>query len=237
MKAVLIQNEAGVPAGRLLEALDHLNWEAEIIRMDEGGQVPLSLDGYDCLVILGGAMNVDDTHCHPYMENLRCLAASAFDTGFPVLGLCLGAQVMARAAGAVVHKNKCGETGWHSIVFTGEGLRDQVLQGLTSPLEVFHWHDDMFELPENAALLAESVQCPHQIMRIDRYSYGFQFHPEVTADIILEWLEKYNDEVEDKLGPGGAGRLASMTKQKMRLYHNNCRSIFINYFNNITKQK
>lgn len=237
MKALLIQNEIGVPAGRLLEVLDQLNWRTEIIRMDEGGQVPPSLEGFDCLVILGGTMNADDIHCHPYLENLRKLASSALNTGFPVLGLCLGAQVMARAAGAVVHKNKCGETGWHSIGFTGEGLRDPVLQGLTSPLEVFHWHDDMFELPKNASLLAESIQCPHQIMRISRYSYGFQFHPEVTAGIILEWLEQCHDEVEEKLGTGGAGRLASLTTQKISLYHNNCRRIFINYFNNITKQK
>lgn len=231
----MIQNEAGVPAGRLLEVLDHLNWGAEIICMDEGGQVPLSLGGFDCLVILGGTMNVDDTQGHPYLESLRRLAASALSTGFPVLGLCLGAQVMARAAGAAVHRNKCGETGWYNVGFTGEGLRDPVLDGLTSPLEVFHWHDDMFELPENAALLAESVQCPHQIMRIDRYYYGFQFHPEVTTDTIMEWIENSHDEVEGKLGPGGAGRLARLTRQKMPLYHDNCRRLFINFFNGINK--
>ncbi|MFZ5646716.1 MAG: type 1 glutamine amidotransferase [Bacillota bacterium] len=228
---MLIQNEAEVPAGRVLEVLEHLKWEAEVVRMDNGDLLPPSFDGFDCLVILGGTMNVDDTQGYPYLESLRHLAASALNAGFPVMGLCLGAQVMARAAGAEVHKSRCGEIGWCNIGFTGEGLRDPVLEGLPSLFEVFHWHDDMFEIPESGALLAKSGQCPHQIIRIGRHSYGFQCHPEVTIGTVNDWLERYHQEVEEKLGPGGADRLAKLTAQKMPLYDHNCRRIFVNFFN------
>lgn len=237
MKALLVENEAGVPAGRVLEVLDYLRWETEVISIGQGGNLPRSLEGFDCLVILGGTMNVDDTKEYPHLETLRHLVAPAIDSGFPVMGICLGAQLLARAAGARVHKGKCGEIGWCSVDFSGEGLYDPVLEGVSGHLEVFQWHDDMFELPEKAILLAGSGQCPNQIMRIGKNAYGFQFHPEVTTEIIRGWINCFHDEVEERLGPGGAIRLINLTVEEMPLYHENCRRIFANFFKKIERRK
>ncbi len=233
MKAVLIQNQLEVPAGRVVEVLEELKWGYEILLMEEGTGFPSSLEGLDCLVLLGGTMNVDDVAGYPYLEKLKHFTAGALEKGFPVLGLCLGAQVMSRALGGTVHRNRCGEIGWHEVGLNGEGLGDKVLEGIGSPFEVFHWHEDTFDLPGGAVLLASSAGCPNQVMRIGKKSYGLQFHPEVDEEIVLNWIERYRDEVEIKLGPGGPDRLARQTGEKMPLYRRLCRRMLTNYFRNI----
>lgn len=233
MKALLVQYEDQVPPGRLLEVLDHLKWGAEVIHMEKTPEVPASINEFDCLVLLGGTMNVDDVKSYPYLENLRHLTSAALKVGFPVLGLCLGGQMISRAAGGKVHRNQCGEIGWGKVWFTEEGLRDPVLVGVESPLEVFQWHEDMFDVPERSVLLGKSQLCPNQIVRVGRTTYGFQSHVEVTEDIIFDWIESYHDEVESRLGPGGTERLARDTREKMPLYNSIFRLILLNYFNNI----
>ncbi len=230
LKAVIIQHQCDVPAGRVLEVLEELGWESEVILMEEGDGIPGSLEGFDCLVLLGGTMNVDDLAGYPYLEKLRLFTAGALRRDFPVLGLCLGAQMMSRAAGSRVHRGRNGEMGWWEVHFTGEGLEDRVLEGIESPLEVFHWHEDSFDLPPGAVLLGKSGRCPHQIIRIGEKSYGFQFHPEVDREIIVNWINTYRAEVENMIGPGGPEMLIRQTEEKMSFYHSQCRRMFINYF-------
>lgn len=233
MKALIIQHMKEVPPGRVLQVLDHLCWGWEILSMEESQAIPYSLEGFDCLVLLGGTMNVDDTSVFPYLESLKQFTAGALSRNFPVIGLCLGAQLMSRAAGGTVYKNRCGEIGWSQVSFTPEGIGDKILEGVSSPLEVFQWHDDMLGLPAGSVLLAGSEQCYSQIVRMGEKSYGFQFHPEVDQHIILEWIEIYGYEVEEKLGPGGARRLERQTREKMPLFHRTCGLILTNYFRNI----
>lgn len=233
MKAVLIQPQKEVPPGRLLEVLEDLKWDAEVLLMEENNRIPPSLEGYDCLVLLGGTMNVDDTAGYPYLSKVRGFTAEALKMGLPVLGLCLGAQMMSRAAGSRVHRNRCGELGWHEIRLTGEGIRDKIFAGVEETFEVFHWHEDMFDLPDFSVLLGKSGQCPHQVIRIGKNSYGFQFHPEVDEEIVLNWIEIYGDEVESRLGPGSLADLARQTREKMSLYHRLCTRILTNYFKGI----
>jgi len=235
LKALLVQHEDQVPPGRLLEVLNHLKWDAEVIMMEKSPEVPASINEFDCLVLLGGTVNVDDVKGYPYLENLRRLTSSAIKAGFPVLGLCLGAQMISRAVGGRVYRNQCGEIGWEKVWFTEEGLRDPVLQGFESPLEVFQWHDDMFDVPNGSALLGRSRLCPNQIIRLGKTTYGFQSHLEVTEDIIFDWIESYHVKEESRLGSGGADRLARDTREKMSLYNNISRQILLNYFNNILK--
>jgi len=235
LKALLVQHEDQVPPGRLLEVLDYLKWGAEVIMMEKSPEVPASIDEFDCLILLGGTMNVDDVKGYPYLENLRRLTSTALKAGFPVLGLCLGVQMISRAVGGKVHRNQCGEIGWNKVWLTEEGRQDPVLEGVEIPLEVFQWHDDMFDVPDGSALLGRSRLCPNQIVRLGKTTYGFQSHLEVTQDIIFNWIESYHEEVEARLGPGGTERLARDTREKMPLYNNISRQILLNYFNNILR--
>ncbi|MCL6612796.1 MAG: type 1 glutamine amidotransferase [Peptococcaceae bacterium] len=233
MKALLVQHQREVPPGRVLEVLEDLGWEAEVLLMEDGHSVPSFLDGYDCLVLLGGTMNVDDVAGYPYLEKLRLFTAGALEKGFPVLGLCLGAQLMSRAAGGRVHRNRCGEIGWRRVRLTGDGLGDRLLEGTGEYIEVFHWHEDSFDLPDGSVLLGKSEVCPHQIMRIGKWSYGFQFHPEVDRETVLSWIGSCRDEVESKLGPDGPERLIRQTEEKMPRYRRLCQRLLTNYFRNI----
>lgn len=236
MKAVIIQHQREVPAGLVLEVLVELGWEAEVLLMEEGDDIPASLEGFDCLVLLGGTMNVDDLAGYPYLEKIRLFTAGALRRDFPVLGLCLGAQMMSRAAGSRVHRRRNGEMGWCEVDFTREGQVDRVLEGVGSPFEVFHWHEDSFDVPPGAVLLGKSGRCPHQIVRIGEKSYGFQFHPEVDQDIILNWINTYRAEVENIIGPEGPETLIRQTGEKMSNYHSQCRRIFVNYFRFVEEQ-
>lgn len=233
MRAVLIQPMKEVPPGRVLEVLEDLKWDVEVFLMEASDHIPASLEGFDCLVLLGGTMNVDDVEGFPYLERVRSLTAGAFKRGFPVLGLCLGGQMMARASGFRVHRNRCGEMGWSEVRLTGEGLKDKIFEGIGETIEVFHWHEDMFDLPDGAVLLATSGTCPNQVMRLGEKSYGFQFHPEVDEGIVLGWINDFGAGAEDSTIPGGAAGLARQTGEKMSLYHRICSRILTNYFRSI----
>ncbi len=104
----------------------------------------------------------------------------------PVLGICLGAQLIARAAGATVRRNPAKEIGWFGLRFTGAAANDRLFQGLSDET-VFHWHGETFDLPDGAELLASSELCRNQAFRIGEEVYGLQFHLEVTPAMIADW--------------------------------------------------
>jgi GMP synthase-like glutamine amidotransferase len=107
--------------------------------------------------------------------------------GKPVLGVCLGAQLIAKALGARVYANSVKEIGWAPVSFADAALRDPLFTGLAEAEVIFHWHGETFDLPAGAELLASSVACRHQAFRVSDRIYGLQFHLEVTPSMIVEW--------------------------------------------------
>jgi GMP synthase-like glutamine amidotransferase len=140
---------------------------------------------YDALIFMGGPMSVNDDL--PFLREELGIIAGAAARGQPVLGICLGAQLIARAMGARVFRNAAPEVGWYPVHFTEAAGQDPLLAGLESPQEVFHWHGETFDLPVDATLLAWSAACRNQAFRIGHFTYGFQFHPEVTPEMIADW--------------------------------------------------
>ena len=147
----------------------------------------------DALIVLGGAMSANDefVFLHREIEIVR----DAVRTGKPALGICLGAQLIARALGAKVYPNFHKEIGWVPVDFTDAARSDPLFRGLTSEV-IFHWHGETFDLPQGASLLASSAACRHQAYRVGDRIYGFQFHLEVTPEIISQWC------VEDEAACG-----------------------------------
>ena len=137
------------------------------------------------LIFLGGVMSANDDlpFIHREVEHIR----AAIVRGQPVLGICLGAQLIAKALGARVYKNAIAEIGWAPITFTRAAQRDPLFADLPPSETVFHWHGDTFDLPDGAELLASSGQCRHQAFRLGDRVYGLQFHLEVTPDMIAQW--------------------------------------------------
>lgn len=170
--------------GRFLQAAGA---ELEILRLFDGDPVPASPSGYAALVSMGGPMNVDDEGTFPFLAAETKLLGAALRGGVPILGICLGAQMVAKAAGARVGRSPEKEVGWGTIRLTAAATRDPLLGSLPETLEVLQWHEDMFDIPEGGVLLARSTACPHQAFRLGS-AWGFQFHVEATAAMLAEWF-------------------------------------------------
>jgi GMP synthase (glutamine-hydrolysing) len=160
------------------------------------------LEGYDGLVVLGGPMSVDDTAAHPHLETEAELLLEAIERRMPVLGICLGAQLIARTLGAWVGSNPEKEIGWYDVKPTEDAREDPLLRHFAGSERIFQWHSDAFELPEGAVHLASSAACANQAFRYREHVYGFQFHLEVDERLIERWLRTpvHREELERLAG-------------------------------------
>jgi GMP synthase-like glutamine amidotransferase len=144
------------------------------------------------LVILGGPMAVYEMEKTPYLRDEARLIDKAVTAGIPVLGICLGSQLLAHVLGAQVYPGGTQEVGWGEVTLTDEGMGDRCMQRLSvagrSIAQVFQWHGDTFDLPSGAVRLASSALYPNQAFRYGANVYALQFHIEVTPDIVHGWL-------------------------------------------------
>jgi GMP synthase-like glutamine amidotransferase len=189
LKALVLQHAAHEGLGTIYSELVSRNIRADYIRLHMGHEVPGGLDGYSCLIIMGGPMGVYEEDKYPFITDELKLIECALKRDMPVLGICLGAQLMARAAGSVVYQGETKEIGWYALSLTGEGLKDPLLKGLPEELTVFQWHGDTFDVPAGAKLLASSLRFPNQLLRIGENGYAIQFHLEVMDIMVKEWIE------------------------------------------------
>lgn len=155
---------------------------------------------FDTLVMLGGPMSVNEEEVYPYIRKEMALVKEFVAEGKRIFGICLGAQIMAKALGAKVYRGPEKEIGWYDIELTDEGIRDPLMKELAvysrpkagdfgTRFKVFHWHGETFDIPEGAVRLAKSALYPHQAFRYGEGAYAFQFHIEVRKEMIYEWLK------------------------------------------------
>jgi GMP synthase (glutamine-hydrolysing) len=147
------------------------------------------VDAYDGLVILGGPMGVNDSDGYPHLNNEVQAIQKAIEKNIPILGICLGAQLIAKALGGEVRKNIIKEIGWFDIVTTEEGQNDPLLKKFSHQEKICQWHQDTFDLPTGSVHLASSKDCENQAFRFGDKVYGFQFHLEVDQQMIERWLK------------------------------------------------
>jgi GMP synthase-like glutamine amidotransferase len=140
------------------------------------------------LISLGGPMSVNDNL--PWLREEQRLIGLAVARKQPVLGVCLGSQLIAQTLGARVYPNPVKEIGWFDIRPTASALDDPLFAALSGPETVFHWHGETFDLPPGAVLLASSHACAHQAYRVGGAVYGLQFHLEVTPEMIADWCTR-----------------------------------------------
>jgi GMP synthase (glutamine-hydrolysing) len=195
MKVIVIMHVESEGPGSLGTYLESLGAEALTVRLYAGDRLPTDLSGFDAVVSMGGPMNVYEEDEYPFLKDETSFLKQAVEADLPVVGICLGAQMIAKAVGAKVVKSPKKEVGWGSVALTDQGKDDRLFKGLPPVLEVLQWHGDMFHVPSEGKLLASSQDCPHQAFRY-RNALGLQFHLEVTEKILSDW---FGDSKEIKL--------------------------------------
>lgn len=194
MAIVVFEHSDHTGADRLGNTLRDYGHRLRVIRLDRGDAVPADLDDVDGILTCGGPQSAQDDSLSwlaPQMDYLR----AAHETERPIVGLCLGCQILARALGGTVETMKPGpEIGWHNVELNAVGREDILHTGIGWSTRMFHWHfDHVSELPPGARVLASSAQCRNQAWSSGVRTYGFQHHPEVHPATILEWAEDEPD--------------------------------------------
>lgn len=164
------------------------------VRLYAGEKLP-AVTAIEALVVMGGHMGVYDETEFPWLREEKRFLKEVVASKKRIFGVCLGAQLLAEALGARVHKGPHFEIGWHEVEWTDAGAEDGLFQGLPPRFHGFHWHQDTFELPQGATLLARSTAYPHQAFRFGETALGLQFHPEVDDEILLSWVENELHEI------------------------------------------
>jgi GMP synthase (glutamine-hydrolysing) len=173
------------------------------------------MERYDGLVVLGGPMNVDQAGAYPHLKAEIEAIQTALRRNLPVLGICLGAQLLAAALGATVRPNRVREIGWYQLRPTEDAMDDRLFRHFDGSQHVFQWHAYTFDLPKGAVHLAGTDNCANQAFRFGPYAYGLQFHLEADEALIRRWLgvPAYRAEIQAE---GGMIKVARTLRETHR---------------------
>jgi GMP synthase (glutamine-hydrolysing) len=194
---VVHQKNAGPGVfGEAAEAVGH-----ELVEWLPAEGPPPTEDGFGAAMVFGGSMHVDQEEANPWLPGEKAFLRQLLDRGTPAVGVCLGSQLLAEAAGASPGRAQRPEIGWHSIELTEEGERDPLLGELAGSFEGLGWHSYEFPLPPGADPLARSSVCLQAFRLRERPVWGLQFHAEVTQQVLGSWIDDYDSD-EDALRIG-----------------------------------
>lgn len=180
MRLLVLQHCPSTPVGLVGERAIERGAELVTLFPHHGDPVPTTPEGFHGLILLGGPMHAGDDANYPAFAPMLSLVRACSHTNVPVLGLCLGAQLIARAFGQVVYRFGGLEVGYPSVYLTSEAQSDPIFQGIAPEQRIMQMHEDSFSLPKDAVLLMRNDICENQAFRIGTSVYGVQAHPEVT---------------------------------------------------------
>lgn len=185
---LVVENAAECPSGLYGELLETWGIPHALWRPHAEEAAP-PLEAVRGVLVLGGPMGVHDEGEHPFLRTEKDFLRDLLRRDIPCFGICLGGQLLAEVLGAPVYSRRCGEQGCNLIQLTEAGRRDPLFSGLGDPFLAYHWHNDSFAIPDGALHLAFTEVCAGQAFRWGR-AWGVQFHPEVDAAIVADWLRQ-----------------------------------------------
>lgn len=189
-EVLILQHVASEGAGTIRDYLNTRKIPIRFIRLYENQALPKTLDQVCSVVVMGGPMNVYEEERFPFLVEENKFIQRSIHENIPMLGVCLGSQLLAKALGAKVMKARAPEIGWKDVEISENGAKDPLFSELKSDkLRVLQWHEDTFELPKGAVQLASSKIVPNQAYRYKDRFYGFQFHVEVDRPILEDWFK------------------------------------------------
>ncbi len=153
------------------------------------------MDSFDFLIIMGGPMNIYEDDKYPWLKQEKDFINNAIKSKKLVLGICLGAQLIADILGASIYKNKHPEIGWFPITLSENINSNNIFKNMPTELDVFHWHGDTFDLPENSTLLASSEACVNQGFIYKDHVIGLQFHLEASKASVERLIQNCSDDI------------------------------------------
>jgi GMP synthase (glutamine-hydrolysing) len=220
-KVLVLQHVPHEILGTLNPLLKRAGFRIRYVNFARHPEAQPSLDGYDGLVVLGGPMSVNDGDRYPHLATEMKLIEQAMERNLPVLGICLGAQLIAKTLGASVYPNHEKEIGWYDVTPTREAGSDPLLVEFRATEKIFQWHGDTFDIPKSGVHLALSPLCANQAFRYGDNVYGLQFHLEVDEPMIQRWLRvsENRKEIESLPGKVTPGRIESETPAYIQRLH------------------
>jgi GMP synthase (glutamine-hydrolysing) len=228
---VLIIKHIEIEGPGLIEyCLNQKSVSYQVLSLDSGVRLPKPED-FTHIVLLGGPMNVYEEDRYPFLKDEDLFIKEAIQRGKSILGICLGAQLMAKALGAKVFKAPGKEVGWYDVSLTRIGSRDPLFSDLPKTFPVFQWHEDTFEIPKAGRLIATSSPISHQAFRYGENAYGLQFHLEVTEEMITEWVETYGEEnIGAQVSPFSKAQVLTETEIEIEAYTRRGMKFLENFF-------
>lgn len=214
--------------GFLADHLNEHNIEHKLIAIDEGDTVPANTLGAAGLIFMGGSMSVNDDL--PWIEPELALIREAVDRDIPVLGLCLGSQLMSKALGCTVGPGPCMEIGWHPVHTVAP--QNPWLRGVPEEFLAFHWHGESFELPDGATLLFSSERYDNQAYALGPH-LALQCHVEMTEELVREWTRRYAQDLQRSCTPEhDAGALVDALPGRVRDLQQVAKLLFARWLEN-----
>lgn len=196
MKPVLVlQHHPAESIGSIAIPLAAANIPVHALEVFRQPSLPPDLQDYSGLILMGGPMSVDEQDRFPWIQPEIAFLQSAISVGKPVLGICLGSQLIAAALGARVYPGKKKEIGWFKVRLYEGGLSDPLLAGVPASFTAFHWHGDVFEVPQNAIPLLGSDITPCQGFRFGPRTWALLCHLEVTSESVQAMIRSFPDEL------------------------------------------
>jgi len=228
MRVLVLQHVAVEGPGVLEPLLTQRGWQLETVTLYTGAKLPQQPQRYQAILVMGGPMGVYDEAEYPFLQAENDFLQRAVAHGVPLLGICLGSQLLAKALGARVYRNPCKEIGWYTVDLTPAGCTDPLFTGVESPLLVFQWHGDAFDLPPGATALASSPLCQHQAFCYGDRVYGLLFHLELTPEIIRTWLATFREELASVRGYIDPERILADLPRYLTQYRQASTQVFTN---------
>lgn len=234
-RILVFQHVAAEPLGTLDPLIRQRGHRIRFVNFERQPDARPSMDRYSGLIVLGGPMNVEEQAQRPHLRTELGVIEQALRQDKPVLGICLGGQLLAHALGASIRRNPMPEIGWYDLETSAEGRADPIVSGLGGRTPVFQWHSHTFDLPHGSSHLASTSTCPNQAFRHGSNAWGFQFHPEVDQALIERWIAvpRYRAELDESGLAEDAAAILARTPSAIRAMKARARAVFSRFLDRV----